>query len=273
MHPVLLNLPFGISIKAYGLMMMLGFLAATWWAMHRARQVKADPDVILNLGFISLVSGIVGARLFYVIFYDWNLYMQNPLKIFAVWEGGIVIYGAIILGGLALYLYLRKKPVNHKALFDIIGLSLLIGIGFGRIGCLGFGCCYGKPTGSPGILGLVFPKESPAWLDQVAHGLIGPDSPCSQPVWPTQIISSAGLFLMFFVLFLVYRRKKFDGEIVSLVFICYGVGRFCIEFLRINPKYGPFSAAQWTSLLLVLLGIFLFSKFRKSSKTASLLSS
>jgi phosphatidylglycerol:prolipoprotein diacylglycerol transferase len=257
---VLMLVKKALPLRTYGLMVALGFVFGTLFALGEARRAGIGQNLVMDLSIIALVSGIVGARLFYVIFYDWDFYAANPGKIFAVWEGGLVIYGGIILTALVIILYLRKKNVNLKSLLDIVSMSLLIGIGFGRLGCLGFGCCWGKEHGPAGLLGLVFPKGSPAWQDQLSRRLIGPDSPCALPVWPTQVIESAEAVIIFLALFLIHRRlKKFDGEIVALFFILYGAGRFSVELMRVNPLYGPFSAAQWISLGLAALGLVLFA--------------
>jgi phosphatidylglycerol:prolipoprotein diacylglycerol transferase len=148
MHPVILNLPFGISIKAYGLMMMCGFFAATWWAMHRANKVKADPDVILNLGFICLLAGVVGARLFYVLQF-WQDFANQPRPLMAilnVTSGGLVFYGGFLLAALCALVYLIRAKHSIRLYLDILAPSLMLGLAFGRIGCFLNGCCWGAPT-------------------------------------------------------------------------------------------------------------------------------
>ncbi len=148
MHPVMLNLPFGISIKAYGLMMMLGFFAATWWAMHRANKVKADPDVILNLGFICLLAGVVGARLFYVLQF-WKDFANQPNLLMAVLDvtsGGLVFYGGFLLAVACALAYLVWAKHSIRLYLDILAPSLMVGLAFGRMGCFLNGCCWGAPT-------------------------------------------------------------------------------------------------------------------------------
>jgi phosphatidylglycerol:prolipoprotein diacylglycerol transferase len=149
MHPVLLNLPFGISVKSYGLMMMLGFFAATWWAMYRANKVKADPDVILNLGFVALISGIVGARLFYVLQFWEKDFAHQPNPLLAalnVTAGGLVFYGGFLLAVLAALVYLIWARHSIRLYLDILAPSLMVGLAFGRMGCFLNGCCWGAPT-------------------------------------------------------------------------------------------------------------------------------
>jgi phosphatidylglycerol:prolipoprotein diacylglycerol transferase len=148
MHPVILNLPFGFSIKAYGLMMMLGFFAATWWAMQRASKVKADPDVILNLGFICLLAGVVGARLFYVMQF-WKDFASQPSPLMAVLNvtsGGLVFYGGFLLAVVCALAYLVWAKHSIRLYLDILAPSLMVGLAFGRMGCFLNGCCWGAPT-------------------------------------------------------------------------------------------------------------------------------
>ena len=174
MHPVLLNLPFGISIKAYGLMMMLGFFAATWWAMHRARLVNADPDVILNLGFISLVSGIVGARLFYVVQFWQQDFANQPNPLMAalnVTAGGLVFYGGFLLAVVCALAYLVWARHSIRLYLDILAPSLMVGLAFGRMGCFLNGCCWGAPTQKV-PWALSFPYASPAFDLQWQKGLV-----------------------------------------------------------------------------------------------------
>lgn len=174
MHPIMWNLPFmGISIKSYGLMMMLGFFAATWWAMYRAQKVKADPDVILNLGFISLVCGIAGARLLYVYQY-WNqdfATQPNPLyAIIDITKGGLVFYGGFLVAVIGALVYLTWAKHSIRLYLDILTPSLMLGLAFGRMGCFLNGCCWGAPTDVPWAI--TFPYGSPPYNEQRNKSLI-----------------------------------------------------------------------------------------------------
>ena len=248
-------------LRTYGLMTAAGFFAAIWFVAHQGKKIGIPVDVTLNVGVISLICGILGARIFYIIFFNWHYYMQNPGEMIAIWHGGQVLYGGIIFAGIADYIYLKKKKINLIQFFDLAGIAILIGIGFGRWGCFGYGCCYGKPGH---ILGVEFPKGSPAYLDHLEHHLITPLSAHSLPVIPTQILSSLNAFFLAFILFLIYKKhKKFDGEIIALSLILYAVTRFLIEYLRVNPVIVFFTAAQWTAIAMVILGIYLWYYFKK----------
>ncbi len=177
MHPVILNLPLGISIKAYGLMMMLGFFAATWWAMYRAQKVKADPDVILNLGFISLISGIVGARLFYVWQFwekDFAHASNRLLAAINVTAGGLVFYGGFLLAVLCALVYLVWAKHSIRLYLDILAPSLMVGLAFGRMGCFLNGCCWGAPTQKvPWAVTFPYGWESTPFMEHWQKGLVG----------------------------------------------------------------------------------------------------
>ncbi len=186
MHPIMLNLPIGISIKSYGLMMMLGFFAATWWAMHRAGKVKADPDVILNLGFISLISGIVGARLLYVIqFWDRD-FASQPNRLMAainVTAGGLVFYGGFLLAVICALVYLMWGKHSIRLYLDILTPSLMLGLAFGRMGCLLNGCCWGAPTERvPWAVQFPFGWESTPFMEHWQKGMLNvPEQLLYQP--------------------------------------------------------------------------------------------
>ncbi len=176
MHPVIFELPFGISIKAYGLMMMLGFFAATWWAMHRAGKVKADPDVILNLGFIALVAGIIGARLLYVIqFWEQDFANKaNPWRAaIDVTSGGLVFYGGFLLAVICVLIYLVAAKHSIRLYLDILAPSLMVGLAFGRMGCFLNGCCWGAPTERvPWAVTFPYGQESSPFVAHWQEGML-----------------------------------------------------------------------------------------------------
>lgn len=165
--------PEGFPIRGYGLMVLAGAATGVALAIHRARQAGLHHDVILSLAFWMFICGIVGGRLFYVIEY-WNVYFSGRslartlVDVLSYTEGGLVIYGALIGGAAAFVWFTRKHKLPTLALADLIAPSLMVGLAFGRIGCLLNGCCYGGPTERPWAV--TFPPMSPAYQDQVAHG-------------------------------------------------------------------------------------------------------
>lgn len=150
MHPELITLPGGFTIKTYGFCLMIGFLSAVWLAMKKADRVKADPDVILDLSFLSLMFGVGGARIFYVIHYWKSMYAHSPNKFMAIidiTQGGLEFLGGFLGALIAVLIYcaLKKKEnrISIRLYLDILAPSLMWGLAFGRLGCFFNGCCFG----------------------------------------------------------------------------------------------------------------------------------
>ncbi|MHC5037096.1 MAG: prolipoprotein diacylglyceryl transferase, partial [Planctomycetota bacterium] len=135
--------PKGIPIYSYGFMMMAAFAAAIFVAAVRARNEGLDPNVILDLGLWAMISGILGARLFYVIQYNKQFEGSAFWEYFKVWEGGIVFYGGLIGGFFACVAYLVKRKISIPRVADIVAPSLPLGVAFARFGCFLNGCCFG----------------------------------------------------------------------------------------------------------------------------------
>ena len=165
--------PDGLPIRGYGVMVLLGATSGVGLAVYRARQAGLHHDVILSLAFWMFICGIVGARLFYVIEY-WQYrfagrgFWGTIKEMLRYTEGGLVVYGALIGAAVAFFWFVRKQKLPTLAMADMIAPSLVIGLAFGRIGCLLNGCCYGGPSERPWAL--TFPPTSPPYQDQLAHG-------------------------------------------------------------------------------------------------------
>ncbi len=165
--------PEGLPIRGYGVMVLLGSIAAMAMVLYRARQVGLNPDVIISMAFGVFISGIAGARLFFVIEYwdarfDKGNWKATLIEVFKFTEGGLVFYGSIIGGTLAFVLLARKNKLPVLAFADIVAPSLMIGLAFGRIGCLLNGCCYGGQTDHP--WGVTFPRDSIPYFEQLGQG-------------------------------------------------------------------------------------------------------
>jgi phosphatidylglycerol:prolipoprotein diacylglycerol transferase len=147
MMPTLFHVPIlGWPIRGYGFMMFVGFLTAIWLAARRAQKVKADPDVILNVGFIALIGGVVGSRLFFVIHYWEKIFAGQGNPILAavdITKGGMEFYGGFLLVVVLIVAYLKFKRLSIRLYTDIMAPSLMLGLAFGRVGCFLNGCCWG----------------------------------------------------------------------------------------------------------------------------------
>lgn len=265
MHPDLFAIgPF--QIKTYGFCMALGFLAA-WqviaWVCRRTGR-KAEP--LSNLILLMMVSGVVGSRIAYVIEHWQSEFAGHLERIVRVDQGGLMFYGGLILAVAVFFIWCAVRKEKVMPLADLLTMVIPLGHAFGRVGCFFFGCCYGRPSAS--VCAVAFPRGSPAWYEQVNHGLIASSATCSRPVLPTQLFEATAVFLLFVLLFKLHRvyAQTRVGLVTGVYFIGYAVIRFGIEILRGDPRaaVGPFSISQTISIGLLLLGAsILYGSFRR----------
>ncbi|MDA8233574.1 MAG: prolipoprotein diacylglyceryl transferase [Clostridia bacterium] len=242
MYPVLFQMG-GLSIYSWGASLAVAVLVGTYLAAKEARRHDIDGSKIMDLVLAVVVGGLVGGRLFYVLVYDLQNYLANPLDIFRLWEGGLVFYGGLIGGVGAGFWYVRRANLPFWSMADLVAPFLALGYGIVRLGCFANGCCYGKPT--EGSWGVIFPH-----LDDIARH-------------PTQIYSSLTAFLLFGFLHYLLRNKKFNGQVFLVYVILYGIIRSFIEAFRENlAVWGSVTVAQLVSGLL-LVGAALFYIYRQ----------
>lgn len=227
-----------ITIHGYGLMIGIGFLAAILIGMKRAEKHGLDKDIVFNMGLLCIVGGMLGAKILYIIT-EWNSIIHSK-NLWSDLAYGFVVYGGIIGGILILYVYSRFKKLNFLQYMDLIVPSVSIGQGFGRIGCLLAGCCYGRETDCP--IGIVFHNSEFA--------------PNGVSLLPTQIFSSLGDFLIAGFLIWYAGKQKKDGKVISMYLILYGVCRFIVEIFRNDPRgnVGMLSTSQFISIFMVAFG-------------------
>lgn len=164
MHPELFHLPLvGLSIKSYGFMLVVGFLAATALMRRLAKRAELNPETVSNLALYALIAGVVGARLFYVVHHS-QQFEDNWLSVFAVWQGGLELLGGVIAAAALVAATILYQRLPAGRYLDILAIGVMVGLGFGRIGCFLNGCCWGKPTNA--AWGVRFPYGSFAYQDQ-----------------------------------------------------------------------------------------------------------
>ncbi|MHC4183630.1 MAG: prolipoprotein diacylglyceryl transferase [Planctomycetota bacterium] len=257
-----------IPVYAYGFMMMLGFLVALYIARMRAKSEGISPERITDLGIYTILAGIGGGRLFYVI-QNFGVYKDNLIDILKIYQGGLVFYGGLIAAIIAIMFILRIKKLPVLKTLDIIALSLALGLVFGRIGCFLNGCCWGDVC-NPNLLWAVqFPRTldahnmidgSPAFLYHLEGGLVNLSDKYSLPVHPTQLYSSLGNLAIFFILNAFFKYRRRDGEITMLFCILYPVMRFCMEILRADnpPLFDGLTISQNIGILIFIVAVTLF---------------
>ena len=169
MYSELFTIPFThLTVKSYGLMLVIGFMATVSLIRRLSRDITPDPQLVTNAALYALLAGVVGARIFYVILYFQD-FKDNLLAVFAVWRGGLVLFGGATAALIVIILYIRHHKLPVRKYLDIVAIGLCLALGFGRIGCFLNGCCFGKPTNLPWAVR--FPYDSFAYRSQVESNL------------------------------------------------------------------------------------------------------
>ena len=259
----------GIPVFGYGFMMVAGFLTATLLAVHHAKQIGMDPNIIWDLMMWLLIPGLIGARTFYIVQYSDRVFSgargQNPLvSVLSLWDGGLVFYGSVIGGALGGWIFCRHRRICPLLLGDVVAPSLFLGLGFGRIGCFLYGCCYGGPCELPWAVR--FPPDSLTYQAQLHEGVIQMGALSTTPLHPTQIYSSLLAFALAGTLMWFFRKRRFDGFVLALTFTLYPVNRFILELIR-NDETGQLGTSltisQLISIVLFISGTMLLAWLSK----------
>ena len=259
MHRILftLNLPYigPLDIYTYGVMMVLAFIFALTWALKFTKPEDIEPETVLDLSIYVLIGGIVGARLLFVLM-NYQQFTDDFWSIFNLRKGGLAWYGSIIVGIIAGIIFSRKHKISFWKLADMFAPPIIIGLAIGRIGCFFNGCCYGRFTDLP--WGVVFPEVYPF----------------GEPRHPTQIYSSILNIIIFYILNLIDRRKKYYGQTFCYLIGLYGISRCAMEFLRdwINVTIlpGGINLAQVTSIVLIIISIIVARKLSVTHKISDI---
>lgn len=249
MFPVLLDFA-GVRIYSYGFFIALGYLGTLTLGRFLARSRALDPAPFMDVAFICIVAGVVGARILYVIT-EPDEFLRNPATIFNFWNGGLVFYGGFLLAavcGLA-YGYWKKMPLWLSTDIGVTGVAFAHG--FGRIGCFAAGCCHGNYCPYP--WGIHNDTEF------VAKSLKG------QPLHPVQLYESISLFLLAGLLaLLIHGKKTRDGTVTLIYLMGYSAIRFTWEFFRGDDDRGTvlagsLSTSQGIAVALFALGLGLWA--------------
>lgn len=243
MKPILFEF-WGISIKGYGTMIAIGICAAIILLSYRCKKKGFDEDSILNMTLITIICGILGGKILFIIT-EYKTLLKEPMELIKNFGYGFVIYGAIIGGALAIYFYTKKKNLDVLKFLDLVIPCVALAQGFGRIGCFLAGCCYGAVTKLP--IGVAFKNSL-----YVCDGLLR---------HPTQLYSSLFNFLLAAFLLWYDKNNKKDGRVFAMYLLIYGVGRYLVEFLRDDPRgtIGIFSTSQFISIFIIIIGIIIFN--------------
>lgn len=257
---------FNIDVYWYGIIIITGVIAGLLLARYRAKKNGEDPEIYSDFLLYALISAIIGARLYYVAF-AWEDYKDNLMDIFATREGGLAIYGGIIGAAIALVVYTRIKKISFAQMADTAVPALALGQMIGRIGNFINMEAFGGYTDSVFAMALKASKAKiPASMVEHIGPLTGYEGNYLQ-VQPTFAYESLWNLGVVIFLMLYTKHKKFEGEILAMYFLLYGLGRSWIEGLRTDQLLigsTNIAASQVLSIVLVIASaVFIVYKRKK----------
>ena len=251
MEPIFLNIG-SFSIRWYGVMAALGFLLGLTLIQLNRKYAKLTSDQVTNIVMLGMISGVIGARIFYVV-QNWSYYSNNPAAIIRIDQGGLVFYGGFILAFILIVIYLRKFcRVDVIRTLDIMAPALAAAHSLGRIGCFLNGCCYGKPAQI--FWAAAYPADSEPYQK---YGNL--------PLHPVQIYEALLNIALACVLFYLVRKSR-RGIPVSFYLLCYGLLRFVDEFFRGDHSdfVQGFTPAQVIGFGMIPAGLIMLIKYLRA---------
>lgn len=237
-----------IQIYWYSIFIFLGLLTASILIFKEARKRNIDEDFLINLIFNTIIIGLIGARVYYVLF-NIPYYASNPIEILAVWNGGLAIHGGIFAALAFILIYCKKKNVNILQLLDIIVVGLIIAQAIGRWGNFFNSEAYGQVT-----------TYAELKAQQIPTFIINGMYILGEYRQPTFFYESTWCFAGFLAMLIIRKYKYLKrGQLTGFYLFWYGLGRLLIESLRTDSlMLGPIKIAQVVSIVFIITGIVLF---------------
>ena len=254
MYPILFE--FGsFEIRSYGVIVILSFLIGLWLSRKEASRKGLDPKLIEDFALYGLFGGIIGARLYFVLFSAPSYFLEHPWEIFAVWSGGIGVIGSLIGGFLTAVWYCRRNQIPLLKFADVLAPGAALGQTFGQFACLLNGDSYGRPTHLPWSITYTDPRSL---------------APLNVPLHPIELYEMAAYFLVFLLVWKTRTKHRSDGFTLLTYLSAYGLARFLVEFFRGNPAIfaGGIPAAQVFSAALIFASLAGFLLLNKAPKLA-----
>ncbi len=255
MNPVLIDLDF-IQIKWYSALILLACFVVLFLSQNEAQRFGVQREFIFNMLFWSLIMGIIGARLYYVLF-NLDTYLKNPIEILKIWNGGLAIHGGLIFGFLTIIIYCKKYKVRMLRMLDFIVVPLLLGQAIGRWGNFFNQEAHGIATSAIKLQKLFIP-------DFIIEGMT-----IDGVVYTPTFLYESIVCLIAFLILLVVRRGKYIkvGTMTASYLIIYGCLRFFIEMSRTDAlMLSGFRITQIVSVIMVIFGLGMIMLISKKGK-------
>ena len=228
MYPIIAKIG-PVTIYSYGMMVAIAFLVGISVAKLEAARKNIKPDLVYDFGFYLAAGSIIGARIYYILFFGLKGFLDDPISIFKIWQGGLAIHGAIAGGIITGAIFSKVRKISFWKLADLISPSIILGQAIGRIGCFLNGCCYGI-------------NNHPAQLYELVLDFMG-----------------------FLLLWGLRKKLKFEGALFLLYLMLYAVIRTIVSQSRADNLYlwnTSFTLADATSAGMFIIAMILYIKKR-----------
>lgn len=242
MYPVICQIG-PLTVYAYGAMLAVAVIVCTFFLQREAKRRNINPEVIFDLVFWTVISGVIGSRIFFILL-NLSYFINRPSEIIMLQHGGLAWQGGLILSTLTAVFFLKRKSLPVADTFDLVAPYIAFGQAIGRIGCFLNGCCYGREV----WWGIYFPVHQAR-------------------LHPTQLYDAFGLVIIFLILKKYERIKKIPGEVFVLYLLLASSQRFMVEFFRADHTvfWMGLSIFQIISLSIIVITVYayLFVKSRR----------
>ncbi len=256
---------FGFEVYWYGITMSLAFMVGLYVAVKNGKRFGFDPDIFTDYMIIAIITGILGGRAYYVIF-SWQHYQNNLLDIFSLRDGGLALYGGVSANVVAFYFYCKHKNIEFLKFGDIAITGIPLAQAVGRLGNFFNKEAFGGYTDN--LFAMRIRTDVASFIpSQLKDTIITIGGAEYIQVHPTFFYEASWNTLVAIFLFYYTKKKKFDGEVVCLYFLCYGIGRFFIESLRTDQLFiGSVPVSMALSAVYVVISSVLIIFFRNKEK-------
>jgi phosphatidylglycerol:prolipoprotein diacylglycerol transferase len=249
MYPILFEFG-GLQVRSYGVIVGLSFLLALWMSTREAHRKGIDPKLVQDFALYALLGGIIGARLYFVLFSAPVYFLEHPREVFAIWNGGMGIIGSLIGGFLVAVWFCHKHSIPFLRLGDTLAPGMALGQTMGQFACLLNGDSYGGPTDLPWAITFTDPRSM---------------APLNIPLHPIELYEMAAYFLVFLLVWKMRKRYSADGFAFFAYLAAYGAARSIVDFFRGDPAMFAWGlqAAQVfgaVAILTALVGLLLLKK-------------
>jgi len=245
MHPELFHIG-NTTIYTYAFLIALGTLVASIYTKWSVKRELGILNLSNNFFYFIFIAGFVGGKLFFYLEKP-LYYLRNPKLMLDNFSGGFVFYGSFITIILMLIWYLKKHKIPVLPMLDILAITTTIVHVIGRMGCFFAGCCYGKPTNS--FMGMNFPRTN------------------GVSVHPSQLYEIVGILSIMIALFIVKKRKQFQGQIFLIYIALYAILRGLLELFRGDKRGfiidGVLSHSQFIAVLILITSLLFYQKRKK----------